>query len=254
MCLPIKSLEQGGLYGRLGSVAQIEPSQPQGRSLLPDARIVEHEIKAKSVAVEGLGDVGLAIGSQQVEREMAQPCKDAGIAADAAGILGQGSVKDVMEPVFDGPVAADGLGQLFGAGLAGAQIQGRLLGAGDEGLAGGVEDLGGARDLDQALEVIVPGLQAAAGGQGPHAHAALLDAVAPAQGGAVVLVMGRAAPDLLAQARQQPGLIALERDQCVAAEPDDPLDRVFCKCSASSVYRQSLSPSSAIRRWAAAIS
>ena len=185
---------------------------------------------------------------------MAQPCKDAGIAADAAGILGQCRVEDVMELVFDGPVAADGLGQLFGAGPAGAQIQGGLLGAGDEGLAGGVEDLGGARDLDQALEVIVPGLQAAAGGQGPHAHAALLDAVAPAQGGAVVLVMGRAAPDLLAQARQQPGLIALERDQCVAAEPDDPLDRVFCKCSASSVYRQSLSPSSAIRRWAAAIS
>ena len=226
----------------------------QGRSLLPDARIVEHEVKAKSVAVEGLSDVGLAIGPQQVESEMAQPCKDAGIATDAAGILGQGSVKDVMEPVFDGPVAADGLGQLFGAGPAGAQVQGRLLGAGDEGLAGGVEDLGGARDLDQALEVIVPGLQAAAGGQGPHAHAALLDAVAPAQRGAVVLVMGRTAPHLFAQARQQPGLIALERDQRVAAEPDDALDRVFCKCSASSVYRQSLSPSSLIRRWAAAIS
>ena len=109
-------------------------------------------------------------------------------------------------------------------------------------------------DAQAPLEVIVPGLQAAAGGQGPHAHAALLDAVAPAQRGAVVLVMGRTAPHLFAQARQQPGLIALELDQCVAAEPDDALDRVFCKCSASSVYRQSLSPSSLIRRWAAAIS
>ena len=48
----------------------------QGRSLLPDARIVEHEVKAKSVAVEGLSDVGLAIGPQQVESEMAQPCKE----------------------------------------------------------------------------------------------------------------------------------------------------------------------------------
>ena len=133
---------------------------------------------------------------------MAQPCKDAGIATDAAGILGQGSVKDVMEPVFDGPVAADGLGQLFGAGPAGAQVQGRLLGAGDEGLAGGVEDLGGARDLDQALEVIVPGLQAAAGGQGPHAHAALLDAVAPAQRGAVVIYTTNAIESLNSKLRK----------------------------------------------------
>ena len=51
---------------------------------------------------------------------MAQPCKDAGIATDAAGILGRGRVEDVMELVFDGPVAADGLGQLFGAGPAAA--------------------------------------------------------------------------------------------------------------------------------------
>lgn len=108
----------------------------QGRSLLPDARIVEHEVKAKSVAVEGLSDVGLAIGPQQVESEMAQSGKDAVIVTDAAGILGQGRVEDVMELVFDGPVAADGLGQRFGAGPAGAQIQGGLLGAGDEGLAG----------------------------------------------------------------------------------------------------------------------
>ena len=56
--------------------------------------------------------MGLAIGPQQVESEMAQCGKDAGIATDAAGILGQSRVEDVMELVFDGPVAADGLGSV----------------------------------------------------------------------------------------------------------------------------------------------
>ena len=196
----------------------------------------------------------LAIGAQQIEGEMAQRCKDTGIAPDATGVLGQGGIEDVVELVLDAPVAADGEGEVVGAGPGGAQVKGRCFGARGEGLAGGIEDLGGAGDLDEALEVIVPGRMTAAGVEEPHAHAALLDAIAPAQRGAVVRVAGGAPPDVLAHARQQPGLVGLELHQHVAARGDDQLDRVFCKCSASSVYRHPPSPSSSIRRWAAAIS
>ncbi len=226
----------------------------QGCSLLPDARIAQDPLKAQGIAIEGLSDVDLAIGAQQIEGEMAQRCKDTGIAPDATGVLGQGGIEDVVELVLDAPVAADGEGEVVGAGPGGAQVSGRCFGARGEGIAGGIEDLGGAGHLDEALEVIVPGRMTAAGVEEPHAHAALLDAIAPAQRGAVVRVAGGAPPDVLAHARQQPGLVGLELHQHVAARGDDQLDRVFCKCSASSVYRHPPSPSSSIRRWAAAIS
>ena len=118
---------------------------------------------------------------------------------------------------------------------------------------GRVEDLGGARDLDQALEVIVPGLQAAAGGR-PHAHAALLDAVAPG-------------PAWRCSARHGQDGAAPVRAGAPAAGADCPLSWISARrrarrcprpCFASAARPACTggrsAPSSLIRRWAVAIS
>jgi len=51
-----------------------------------------------------------AVEAQQVEGKAAQQRKEAGVTPDAAGILAQGDISDVVETVLDAPVRADGLG------------------------------------------------------------------------------------------------------------------------------------------------
>src|SRR5512137_2486619 len=112
---------------------------------------------------------------------MAEQCEDAWVPADAAGVLAEGSVEDVVEAVLDGPVAAEGLGQ----GLRRRRLRGEVVGGGflarDEAAQARVEAFDLAAHLDHGLEVVVPGLGPGARRQGPDARGALLYAVAPPQ-------------------------------------------------------------------------
>src|SRR5215211_1140566 len=54
------------------------------------------------------------MGAQDVERERAQPGEDAGLAPDAAGVLAERAVADVVVAVLDAPMAAHGGGASSG--------------------------------------------------------------------------------------------------------------------------------------------
>jgi hypothetical protein len=53
-----------------------------------------------------------AVEAQDVGSERAQTRKDARIASDAAGVLGEATVTDVVGAILDVPVVTDGLGTL----------------------------------------------------------------------------------------------------------------------------------------------
>ena len=55
-----------------------------------------------------------AVEAQDVGRERAQTRKDARIAADPTGVLGEATVTDVVGAIFDVPVIADDFGTLSG--------------------------------------------------------------------------------------------------------------------------------------------
>jgi hypothetical protein len=55
-----------------------------------------------------------AVEAQDVGSERAQTGKDARIAADAAGVLCEATVTDVVRAILDVPVATDGFGTLGG--------------------------------------------------------------------------------------------------------------------------------------------
>lgn len=55
-----------------------------------------------------------AIEAQDVGGERAETRKDAGIAADAAGIFGEAAVTDIVGAVLDVPVVTDGFGTTSG--------------------------------------------------------------------------------------------------------------------------------------------
>ena len=55
-----------------------------------------------------------AVEAQDVGSKGAQTRKDARIAADAAGVLGEATVTDVVRAILDVPVVTDGFGTLSG--------------------------------------------------------------------------------------------------------------------------------------------
>ena len=69
-----------------------------------------------------------AVEAQDVGSERAQARKDAGIAADAAGVLSEADVTDIVGAILDVPVATDGFGTLSGWQHDVADKQGSLAG------------------------------------------------------------------------------------------------------------------------------
>ena len=69
---------------------------------------------AKGDAMASVCDIANAVEAQDVGGERAQACKDARIAADAAGVFCEATVADVVRAVFYAPVVAYGLGALSG--------------------------------------------------------------------------------------------------------------------------------------------
>src|SRR4051812_390188 len=84
------------------------PPLPQGCSVLCLGQAVgEEAIEAEGVDVDRLAHVADPAGAQDVERERAQPGEDAGLAPDAAGVLAQDAIADVVVAVLDAPVRPD---------------------------------------------------------------------------------------------------------------------------------------------------
>ena len=110
------------------------------------------------------------MGAQDVERERAQAGEDVGLVPDAAGILAERAVADVVVTVLDAPMPADGRGTRLGVERDLASIVGHLTpwspqagtgvsakGAaahahdtGDEGPPVGIKPVG-SEDLDAAM-------------------------------------------------------------------------------------------------------
>ena len=69
---------------------------------------------AKGDAMASVCDIANAVEAQDVGGERAQACKDARIAADAAGVFCEATVADVVRAVFYAPVVAYGVAALSG--------------------------------------------------------------------------------------------------------------------------------------------
>jgi hypothetical protein len=79
-----------------------------------DAQTEDRADAAKGDAMASVCDIANAVEAQDVGGERAQACKDAGIAADAAGVFCEATVANIVRAVLDAPVVADGLGALSG--------------------------------------------------------------------------------------------------------------------------------------------
>src|SRR5512147_2358303 len=107
---------------------------------------------------------------------MADQGEDARIAADAAGILLQSGIQDVVETVLDSPVVANDVAEVLRGSSRRTEVVGGFFPAGIPVLAGGVEALGAASDFDGDLEVVMPGVASGARGEPPQSHGALFEA------------------------------------------------------------------------------
>src|ERR1700712_4685438 len=85
-----------------------------------------------------------AVGAQNIEGDRANAGHHAGPGADAAGVLAQGHVPDVMGPVLYAPVCTDGAAQDLGPVTGLARVVADLLARGPQAGAG-VLDVGHAR-------------------------------------------------------------------------------------------------------------
>jgi hypothetical protein len=115
----------------------------------------EQAIQAKSVRVEGLPDIDGAVCPQGVERERAQAGELARLSPDAAGILAESAVADIVVAVLDTPMAPDGMCENRGTEADLAGIVGDLLPRGPQAGAG-VLYPGQARNAADAGDVRAP--------------------------------------------------------------------------------------------------
>ena len=81
----------------------------QGCSTL-ESLVGEEPVEVEGIVIEAQADITDAIETQQVEGKATQQGKDPGIMADAAGILAQGDIPNIVKTVLDAPMGADGVG------------------------------------------------------------------------------------------------------------------------------------------------
>lgn len=99
--------------------------------------------------------MGDPIETQQVEGKAPQQGKDPGVMADAAGILTQGDIPNIVKTVLDAPMGADGVGGVGRRSGCGGQVIGCFL-TGYPVFFTGIEHLGVALDGDQGAKMSVP--------------------------------------------------------------------------------------------------
>ena len=96
-----------------------------------------------------------AVEAQDVGSERAQTRKDARIASDAAGVLGEATVTDVVGAILDVPVVTDGLGTLSRWQHDVADKQGGLADIAPKASGGGADEYV-AIDADNRTDVAIP--------------------------------------------------------------------------------------------------
>src|SRR3954453_3345422 len=74
-------------------------------------RVGQQVIEAERIAIERLADIADAIGPQDVERKGAQASDHARLATDAAVVLTEDLVTDIVGAVLNTPVAPNSLGK-----------------------------------------------------------------------------------------------------------------------------------------------
>ena len=95
------------------------------------------------------------VRAQDIEGIGSEPCEDAWIGSDAALVLGECGVSDIVIAVFDTPMTSDGVCGLLGRKLDGTDIQ-RDFGAALPKTGFGVFDECAAADPDHALKIGCP--------------------------------------------------------------------------------------------------
>ena len=100
---------------RSDAAAKLDQIAQQVRAVqrsIHDAHVEDRTDAAKGDAVASICNIANAVEAQDVGGERAQAGKYARIAADAAGVLCEAAVADVVGAVLDAPVVAYGLGAL----------------------------------------------------------------------------------------------------------------------------------------------
>ena len=101
----------------ISAIVSLLPIRERSRVVqrsIHDTHTEDRADAAKGDAMASVCDIANAVEAQDVGGERAQACKDARIAADAAGVFCEATVADVVRAVFYAPVVADGLGTLSG--------------------------------------------------------------------------------------------------------------------------------------------
>ena len=151
------------------------------------------------------------MGAQDVEREGAQAGEDPGPAPDAAGILAQDAVADVVIAVLDPPVRPDGTSEALGIELDLAHVV-RDLAPGAPQASAGVLAPTQARDAGSAGDQVLPRRREVAGDVEDLDATVLLSTMAGAFGRRMPVcrrLLGAQAGEGVMQA----GLVGLEPDQ-----------------------------------------
>jgi len=136
-------------------------SDSQGCSTL-ESLVGKQPVEVEGIVVEAEADIGDAVEAQQIEGEATQQGEETRVATDAAGILAQGDIPDVVEAVLDAPVGTDGLGGVSRRQGYGGRVIGGFLTECPVFFTG-IEYLGVALDFDQGTKMSVPILDTGTG-------------------------------------------------------------------------------------------
>ncbi len=113
-------------------------------------------IEAEGPVPQGLCDVGDAVLAQDVEGETAGAGHDSGVVADATAVLVAGNIPDVMVPILDAPMSADGGGPCGRRESGGRRnVVGDLTAFGPH-AGGGSAEQGAAGDADDGFDERLP--------------------------------------------------------------------------------------------------
>lgn len=81
-------------------------------------------VEVEGVFPKRVVDILHVVGAEDVDGDASEPCEDARIVADAALILAEGGVADIVISVFDAPMATNGCGGPLGGKLDRTDIEG----------------------------------------------------------------------------------------------------------------------------------
>ena len=231
----------------------MEPLQGRAVQFSIQSRDFEDVVDVEGGAPSGVFDVGVLSGAEQIVGEGAQARCNVGVLSDARRVLGEGHVAHVMAAVLDAPVSADPRVPMLRRRPAAEETQKTIS------LVCLQSPVAGSRRQTVRSSRSTVLISSSHGVWRNHALAGntvssrVSQRLRPAAWlFAKPLGLRPVDPEfeLAAQAR----LVVLDLGQQVIARCDHAREQFFWQCSASSVNRQSVSPSASINSGAAGIS